>query len=158
MDFNNNNPNQNNNPGNNIPGNNPYGNRYTPQANVPGSGLAGTAMILGIAAIVSAIMMTVYFPFILGGLAILFALLSKGLSPRFMKQAKIGIVCALAALAVNISIIIASVSFIFSNPDMLIDVAKTYDTQIEKMYGVPSEEILGDSMEDMIHDMINTFK
>lgn len=158
MDFNNNNPNQNNNQGNPMPNHNPYGYRYTPPERVPGSGLASAAMILGIASIVSAFMMTVYFPFILGCLAILFALLSKGLSPKLVKQAKAGIICAIAALAVNVSIIVASISFMFSNPDLLIDVAKTYDTQIEKLYGVPSEDILGDSMEDVVNDMLNTFK
>lgn len=168
MDFNNNNNNQNSN-------NNPYGSNGYPNPNensggypggvpyrspvrVPGSSFASIAMVFGIISIVTALMMTVYFPFILGSLAILFAILSKGLANGFMKQAKIGIICGIAGLAVNIVIVAGSFAYILSHPDTLRQTARMYDNMCEQMYGTPSEEIFGDSMEDMVDNLIDQIK
>lgn len=149
MDFNNNSYDQNNNSNTNH---NPYGYPYSPPVRTPGNGFANAAMILGIIAILTAIMLTLYFPFVLGSLAILFALLSKGRAPKMSGQAKAGIICGTIGLAINISIFVSSVAFVLSNPDMLIESARIYDDMIEQMYGEPSEDILGDSMENIISD------
>lgn len=133
-------------------------NNYPNRMSKPGSSLAITAMAFGIGSIVSAVMMTLYFPFVLGSLAIVFALLSKGLSPRMGAPARTGIICGFAGLAVNISILVTSVSFVFSNPDLLIEAAQSYDNTIEQMYGAPAEDILGDSMEKMVNDMLEAFQ
>ena len=149
MDFNNNPYNQN----NSTTDNNPYGYQYTPPVRIPGNGFANAAMILGIISIVTAIMLTLYFPFALGSLAILFALLSKGRAPKMQGRAKAGIICGTIGLAINISIFVSSICFVLSNPDLLIESAQMYDDMFEQMYGQPSEDILGDSMEDIISNM-----
>ena len=147
MDFNNNTNNNNNN----------Y-NNYTPPVKVPGSGLATAAMVLGILAIVTAFMMTLYLPFLFGGLAILLALLSKGTAARLQSKATMGIICSIIGLTANIGIWAYSLSIVITNPDAMIQAARFYDDIIEATYGMPSEEILGDSMEDIITDMYEAFE
>ncbi len=159
MDFNNNNnSNQNGSPygnnGNPNQNQNPYGYRYVPPVRKPGSGLANAAIALGIISILTAIMMTIYFPFIFGSLAILFAILSKGRAPKMLQHAKTGLICGIAGLLINIVIFGGSVYYIISNPSVLVESAQIYDQMIEQRYGVPSEEILGDSMENIIEDFI----
>lgn len=156
MDFNNHS-NEYNNPGGNN-GSNPYYRPYTPPVKTPGSGLANAAMVLGISAIISAVMMTVYFPFILGSVAIVLALLSKGMAPKMVKQAKAGITCAAVALVINLYILISTFTYIFSNPSLLVETAQMYDSAVEQMYGVPSEEVFGESMEDMVNDMLDSLQ
>lgn len=147
MDFNNNN----NNPNQNG---NPYGYRYVPPVRKPGSGLANAAIVLGGISILTAIMMTIYFPFILGSLAILFAILSKGRAQKMVQQAKIGLICGIAGLIINVVILASSILYIISNPDVLVHSAQMYDQMCEQIYGIPSEEILGDSMENIVEDFI----
>lgn len=161
MDFNNHSNGYNNsgeNNGNNPYGNDPYNRPYTPPAKMPGSGLSNAAMILGIISIVSAVMMTIYFPFILGSVAIVLALLSKGLAPKLARQAKAGIACAIVGLSINLGLLVSSFAYIFANPSLLIDTAQMYDSAIEEMYGIPSEEVFGQSMEDMVNDMLDDFQ
>lgn len=131
------------------------GNRSFP-VKVQGGGFANAAMILGIISIVTAAIMTVYPPFILGSLAILFAILSKGRAPKLLAQAKAGIICAITGLSINICIIVFSFVYIFSNPDMLRETAQIYDNMCEQIYGMPSEEIIGDSMENIVDDLIDS--
>lgn len=177
MDFNNdNNPNQNtgnynnqntggynnqNNGGYNNQNNGngmPNGYHYMPPARTPGSGLANAAIVLGIVAIITAVMMTLYLPFILGSLAIVLALLSKGTAEKLTGQAKAAISCGTVSLVINLAIFITSVAYVFSNPEMLIETAQMYDNTIEQMYGESSEEIFGESMEDMIGNMLDSFR
>ena len=136
--------------------NNPYYRPYTPPVKAPGSGFATAALALGIASILSAVLMTVYFPFILGSVAIVLAILSKGTAAKMIKQAKAGIVCAVVALVINLFLFISTFAYIIANPSLLVDTAKMYDSAVEQMYGVPSEEIFGESMEDMISDMFDS--
>lgn len=170
MDFNNNNnmnnnngyhgPNGYNNPNgfNNPNGNpNPYGYQYVPPVKQPGSSLQTAAMVLGILSIVTACIMTVYPPFIFGGLAIIFAILSKGSIAKLQQKAKIGVICSIIGLVLNCFIIAGSFKTIFENPEMTMEVAAMYDDIIEQMYGVPSEDILGESMEDTMAEMFEAF-
>ncbi len=133
---------QNNRPGQ-MPGgtNNMYGAyRY----NEPGSGMANAAMVLGIISIVSSITFTVYPPFILGGIAIVLALLSKGRSPKLLSKAKTGIICAIAGLVLNTIIVTASITLLFTNPDVRDQVNKTF----EKQYGMTFDEMWKEMMEE----------
>lgn len=159
MDYNNQNniPNPGNNPNNGNgypPGQSPYGNPYRPPARVPGSSFSTAALVCGIISIVSALLMTVYFPFIFGSLAVVFAILSKSRAVRMASQAKTGIVCAIIGLVANITIITASFVFVFSNPDVLRQSSKMYDNMCEQIYGQSSEELFGESMEDFVNDLI----
>ncbi len=150
MDFNNNNtPNE---------YQNPYGYQYTPPVKAPGSALSSAAMVLGIGAIVTALMMTVYLPFIFGSLAIVLALLSKGSFSKIQSKARAGIICGIIGLFINFGVIGYSFNIILNNSDMMIETAIMYDEMLEEMYGVPSEELLGESMEDTISGMYEMFQ
>lgn len=137
MDFNNNVPNQNGNPytNNNIPSQNrnPYGSApsYPPIQKSPADGLITAAMVLGIAAIISAVLMTVYFPFILGGIAIILAILSKGYGNKMHSKAKTGIICAIIGITFNLFIVIGSLYTVFSNPTVF----REFDAIYEQFYG-----------------------
>ena len=93
--------------------------------------LTNAAMVLGIISVLSTILMTIYIPMILGTIAIVLALLSKGLQSHMAGQAMTGMVCGIGGLLMNLGILISSLMFIFSHPEILQDAARTYDTQFE---------------------------
>lgn len=121
---------------NNTP--NPY---YAPAPKAPASGLRTASFILGIAAIVSTVMMTVYFPFIFGGLSIVLALLSKGYEQKMSSQAKTGVICSLIGLVLNCLIVGGSLYTVFSNEEVF--------EQFDQMY----EQIYGESFSDMYEEI-----
>lgn len=146
MDFNNSNQ-----------GHAPQGYPYRPPVRQAGDSLAGAALFLGAISIVTAFMMTVYFPFIFGSLAILFAILSKGRAARLAKYARAGIICGVVGLAVNVAVIVSSFVFILNNPDILTRTARQYDKMYEQIYGIDSEDVFGDSLENIVGDFIDGF-
>ena len=134
-------------------GNSSYGCRYSQPYVMPGQKLANAAMILGIISILSTILMTIYIPLILGSIAIILAILSKGSKSHHMAgQAMTGLVCGVGGLVMNLGILITSLMFVFSHPELLQDAAKTYDAQFEQIYGESTEDIFGQSLEDMINE------
>lgn len=163
MEMHDNNQNRNNNGYNNY--NNGYGSggsnqpspyHYPPPVRLPGNNFSTAAMILGILAILSTFFLPIYLPFILGSLAILFALLSKGRAPKLSGNAMVGTICGSIGIGINAALfgIYAAFFFsLFSDPDLMRDTAQTYDDLIEQMYGVPTEDIFGESMEDMMEDL-----
>lgn len=154
MDFNH----YGNNNTNNYP-NQPYGNPYPPAAGLRGRNLATASMVLGISALVTSVFLPIYLPCIFGSLAIVFALLSKGSAPRMQGAAKTGISCGTSAFAITAAITAFSVYMVLTDPqftDLMIDTAKTYDEIIEQMYGVPAEEILGESVEDRMREIMDS--
>ena len=155
MDFNNTN-NQNQNQYNNpYPGNNPYQNNnpygspfpnqpgYTPPQKSPADGMITAAMILGVTSIVSAFMMTVYFPFILGGISIIMALLSKGHEQKMVSKAKMGIVCSIVGIVLNIIIVIGSVYIVFSSEATFQQFDRLYESIYGESFSDTYEELTG---------------
>ena len=119
----------------------PYYSRDTYQLPVaePGSSLAKAAMVLGIIAIASCFTFTVYPPFILGSIAIVLALLSKGRRPKLFSNAKTGIVCAVSGFATNTIIITCIMYLLFTSP---------YIREIfEDQYGITFDEMMEEIME-----------
>lgn len=120
-----------------------------------GGPFASAAMFLGIAGIFTTMMATVFPPFALCGVAIVLAILSKGSARKLLMQAKVGIICSIAGLVLNLTLIGSSVNYVLNNPEILIQTAQTYDRMCEQMYGIPSEELFGESMEDMVNNLYN---
>lgn len=131
--------------------NNHYGG--SPSPCTAGSSLANAAMIMGILAIVTAMFLPIYLPSIFGSLAILFALLSRGNARKLEGKAITGITCGTIGIGLYVIIFTSYSILLFSQPDIMTDTAKMYDDIIEQMYGVPSEDIFGESMEDMMKDL-----
>ncbi len=135
--------NSNGNYGPNRTGQSPYGYPYPPSYKMPGKSLATASMILGIISILSTILMTLYIPMILGSIAIVLAILSKGSKNNMPGQATAGIVCGAGGLVVNVGIFTAALVFVFSHPEILQETARTYDTFLEQYYGNPQKKCSG---------------
>ena len=125
----------------------------TNSRNETGQRLAMAAMTLGILATVTTLTLTLYLPFILGSLAILLALLSKGAAASLKTQAIAGIVCGIAGLAINAFIIV--IVFSLYGGDIMRQSAQIYDEMVEDIYGVPSKELLGESMEEIVEELLD---
>ncbi len=125
------------------PNNNPYyqHNGYQMPVKEPGSSMYSAAFALGIAALISCFTFTVYPAFICGGIAIVFALLSKGRSPKMHNKATIGIVCGTIALVMNTLIVTYSTTMVLTNPELKEQLNET------------CEEIYGMSFDDMLEEI-----
>lgn len=120
--------------------------------------MANTAMVLGIIALVSAVLQTVILPFIFFGLSLTFAFLSRSGDGKFLKKSKIGISVAVVGLVTNLFIIVAAITVIRNNPDILMETARTYEQIYEQMYGESFEETYGENIEDILEEMFHTDK
>lgn len=143
---NNNNYNPNNNGYNNPQGNYPYYDRSAYQRPTvdPGSSFATASMILGIISIVLSFTFTVYPAFVMGSIAIVLALLSKGRRPKLHSKATAGVICATCGLVINTVIVALCMVLLFTDPDVRAQVNKTF----EKQYGMTFDEMWDEIMED----------
>lgn len=142
MDYNNN---------QNTPSNGSgYYSTPNPSFRNPGMAMATASLLLGLASFFT--MLTVFLPLLCGGLAILFALLSKGYGKKMVSQAKIGLVCGIGGLCITAMMVGSSMAMLLSNPDMMVEIGQQYDTVMEDMYGQPTEDIYGTSFEDMMKE------
>lgn len=161
-----NNPNQygnspyNGNPYNSDPYNNPYGNgnpynnggpygrAYTPIVTPQkGSGMATAAMILGIISLISLLLLRVYIPFLIGGIGIILAILSRG-RDRMSGRAKAGIICCITSLVLDVALCALSVYLLFALPDIMPEMMDDVDKICEQQYGMSYEEFM-----DQIYEM-----
>ena len=69
---------------------------------------------LGIATIITALMGTVYIPFMLGGLAIILGILSRGSKATLCRTVKFGIVTAVIGLVINTGVVVVVAARVYS--------------------------------------------
>ena len=137
-------------PNNHYPGGNnnayPYYNRgaYEVPPAQPGSSLANTAMILGIISILASFTFTIYPAFILGSIAIVLAILSKGSRSHFFQKARTGIICGTIGLLMNVVIAASSLIFVFTNPEAY----EMFNQEFERIYGMSFDEIMDEMTGD----------
>ncbi len=138
----------------------PQGNGYysgvNPSFRNPGMAMATASLLLGAASFFT--ILSVFLPLALGGLAILFALLSKGYGKKMLTQAKIGFVCGIGGLSVTAVLFTSSVAMLLSDPDLMIEIGQQYDDAIEGMYGQSTEELYGESFEDIMKQYADMLK
>ena len=104
----------------------------------PNQGFCNAAIILGGLSIITAVMMTVYLPFILGGIGIILAILSKGSQSVLPRISRTGVKLAIAGIILNICIVGGSFYTVFTNPE-----AKSeFYAVFEQMYGMSFDEML----------------
>ena len=133
---------QNNNP---VPPTNP-GMGYRPPVSYSNSnGFVTAAFTCGILAIVTTICMTVYLPFIFGGLSIIFGVLSKR-EPNvpMLTKAKTGIICGVGSLVLNLALIVFCVNMVMTNPEY----RNQLNEACEEMYGYTFDEMLEDMQQE----------
>ncbi len=103
-----------------------------------GSKLAAAAMVTGILAVVLCATFTFYPTFILGGISIVLALLSKGRSRKTGTTARIGIICASIGLVFNCFMLAAGIRMLYTHPEIM----EQADQIIEEQYGMTYEELI----------------
>ncbi|MBQ8597428.1 MAG: hypothetical protein IJ409_06540 [Lachnospiraceae bacterium] len=127
-------------------------NSYRPQEKTfpyPGQNFAMISMILGTGCLFT--FFTVYLPIILGSLAIILAVISKGYARKMLLTAKIGMISAICSLTVLLSVIGTLFSFILtSDRTDLTNTGRILDEQIESQMGDSAEDIFGISYEDLM--------
>lgn len=115
----------------------------------PGQTMATVSLVLGIASIFTII--TVYPPVILGSLAIVFAILSKGYGKKMLATAKAGIGTAIGGMALIITIIGSFVGLFLSlSGDELVEFGRQIDEQFEQQTGQEIEDVAGTSYEEIM--------
>lgn len=109
--------------------------------------MAKTAGTCAFLAIITTLFGTMIFPYILGGLAIIFAVLSKGSTAKYQFKAKTAMLLACIALICNT----AYIGFIYYNVMYNEEYRQQLDNTMEQIYGMSMEEytneILGIPME-----------
>lgn len=76
--------------------------------------------------------------FILGGISIVLALLSKGRSRKTGTTARIGIICASIGLVFNCFMLAAGIRMLYTHPEIM----EQADQIIEEQYGMTYEELI----------------
>lgn len=110
----------------------------------PGSSFAKAAMICGSLSIFFGFILPVYPTFTLACVAIVLALLSRGRQPKLLSHARIGIICAVVGLVLNIIVIISSVVPVLTNPEA----REEFNQSWEAIWGESFEDTLDDIMEN----------
>lgn len=137
-------------------GDNGNGNRsdgfYGMPAPDPAKSLSMHAFLLGIAALVSSLLMTVFLPLVLGPVSIIFGVLSKGKGKKLSDMARRGIRLSVIALAADIVIVGVSFYSVFHDPE----VHAAMNQMTESMYGYSLDDVLrqideqyGTNLEDL---------
>lgn len=138
----------NNNPYNNNPYN-PYGAPLQPAPmKTKGDGMAAASMILGIITLGSLLLLRLSLPFLLGGVGIILALLSRGSAKKMTGKAKAGLICCITGLALDIAFCVFAVWLVFSLPKLSPELTDEVDKICEEKYGVSYYEMM-----EEIYDM-----
>ena len=144
----------NNNPYNNNPynGNNPYNPYGAPLPPAPtksrGDHMATASMILGIITLGSLLLLRLSMPFLLGGVGIILAILSKGGARKMVGKAKAGMICCITGLALDVAFCVFAVWLVFSLPRLSPELTDEVNKICEEQYGVSYYEMM-----DEIYDM-----
>jgi len=133
-----------------------YSQNPGPGIHNPGQSMATIAMVLGLASIFC--IFTVYLPMVLGSIAIILAILSKGYGKKMLATAKIGIGTAIGGLSMVLALIASVFTLLMSNSDILIDQGRQLDKQFERQTGQKLEDYLGKSYEDIMREYADLFK
>ena len=101
--------------------------------------MASTALLMGLISI--PLCFFLYTGIILGGMAILFAILSKGTADRFLSQAKKGIIYGTIGIVLGYGVLVSNFHTVLTNPDAR--------QELNRM----SEQLNGVSFDDMLQEL-----
>lgn len=122
----------------------PYGAPLQPYLGKPkGDSMATASMILGIITLVSLLLLRITVPFILGGVGIILAILSRGSAKHMIGKAKAGLTCCIVGLCLDVVLCISAVYLVFAlpriaSPEMMDEFNKVFEEQ----YGVSYDEMM----------------
>jgi len=116
----------------------PHWNRQGVRALAPVNYFEIAAWACGVGAIFSSL--SVYGPFVLGSLAILFALLSRGGQMTMSKKARQGLILGIAGMILTVIIFVAAWQFALNEYGSIEGVVRAFC----EMYGYDFEELYGE--------------
>lgn len=129
----------------------PYGMPAQPIPTKPkGFGMATASMVLGIITLSSLLLLRVSIPFLLSGIGIILAILSRGGEKKMLGRAKAGIVCCITGLCVDVVLCALSVWFLFALPKVAPSLVDEVNKVCEEQYGISYDEMM-----EEIYDMWN---
>ncbi len=108
--------------------------------------MSTASLILGILACISTAFMTVYPPFIFGGLSIICGILSRDRSGMPDHNARAGMFISAMGMTVNIVIVAFSVYSVFHNPEQY----AVFDELFKRFYGMDFETFTNSSLRNII--------
>lgn len=126
-------------------------NNYRPPQSYshPGATFATVSMILGVGSVFT--LLTVYLPFILGSLSIIFAVLSSGAGQKLLATAKVGIGSAIGSMAMIIALMGTVLGLILgTSRENMLQLGQQMDQMIENQMGASPQELIGESYEDIM--------
>lgn len=118
----------------------PYGVPIPPRQK--GEGMATAAMVLGIISLIGLALLQLYLPFLLGGVGIILAILSRGSAKKVAGRAKAGMICCIISLCISIAFFALSFWFLLSLPKLSPGLAEEVNKIYEEQYGVSYEEMM----------------
>lgn len=129
----------------------PYGMPVRPMPPRPkGQSMATASMVLGIISLASLLLVRITIPFLLGGIGIILAILSRGSAKRMISRAKAGLICCIAGLCLDIVFCAFAVWLVFALPSISPELTDEVNKMCEQQYGVSYDEIM-----EEIYDMWN---
>ena len=104
--------------------------------------LIASSLILAVLSLIT--IQLVIFPFIFGGLSILFAILGSGSNPKIPAKGKVAIVLSSLSIVLTITLSVFAIKMIFTNPAMRQQLNATsmqiygesFDDAFEKSFGI----------------------
>lgn len=104
--------------------------------------LISSSLILAVLSLIT--IQLVIFPFIFGGLSILFAILGSGSNPKIPAKGKVAIVLSSLSIVLTITLSVFAIKMIFTNPAMRQQLNATsmqiygesFDDAFEKSFGI----------------------
>lgn len=129
-----------NNPYNNH---NPYGAPMQPlPIKTKGDSMAAVSMVLGIITLVSLLFLRLFIPFLLGGIGIILAILSKGGARKMAGRAKAGMICCITGLVLDVVLCVSAVWLIFALPKFSPELTEEINRVCEEQYGISYDEMM----------------
>ncbi len=129
--------------------NNPYGAPLQPSSQkAKGENMASASLVLGIITLGSLLLLRLSVPFLLGGVGIILAILSKGGARKMIGKATAGLICCITALALDIAFCVFAVWLVFSLPKLSPSLTEEVNKICEEQYGVSYDEMM-----EEIYDM-----
>ncbi len=113
---------------------------------VPANSLARASLVIGVIALVSVFTFTIFPAIILGSLALILALLSRGAELTFHKSAQSGIIMSVLAFVANVVLVGATCLLILGDTPYHEELNATY----EEMFGMSYDELLEGIMDGSI--------
>ena len=112
-------------------------------AKIGKNSMAKAAQVCGVIGIISIFTMMIYPAIVLGSMAIILALLSRGSESKLPDKARKGLTTGIIALVVDLSVVIVGVALIFSDGPYKQEI----NSISKQMYGQTFDDMLQDAMD-----------